>query len=230
MKNFMKLFLLTIVSASLFLSACNEEPKSKLLGEKISEDNIVELADKIEADPLMDYQEIGILVAGMTRIGTKKLVGMTVGEVIKNQEEYAREKMNADLFSKSNSMRMTLIQRMQFKTLQAFQNKEDEKTYFAISFSIENLGEKDIKRMAGALTFMNAQGQVVKTFNSQLTQEVPAGKSVPMTITSAYDPNNQIDPILLQLYTSKQVSISWKPVYIEFADETKLMMKREVKK
>jgi hypothetical protein len=222
MRNFTKLFLLTIVSATLLLSACTEKEKSKLLAEKMTTTNLVDLSEKVKADPLLDYRDIEMIVAGMKRINVKDLDGMTLGELVEAQEEFARKVNVRALIVTANKNEMIAAHTFHFKNLQALQNTKTDQYYFAISFELENLLDKDIKQMAGNLTFMDVKGNQIKTFQSQITKEVPAGEKVPMTITSAYDPDSKIDPILQTLFNQRKVSINWTPLIIDFTDGTKL--------
>lgn len=230
MKHFLKLSIVLISIAVLF-SACNgSQPKSKLLTETITPDNLEELGAKLKEDSTFTSEDIEYFSLGLTRLtqNNDSLKGKTIGDVIDMQRKFMREQRGLQLQRTMTRVELALNHKFQFKGIRPLD--QENAALNIIGFTLKNESDKDIANMQGVLQFYNPQQQLVKQFNlitKQIQQRVNGsssniGAGQEVVFNAPFDHNNDSRRDNIIRNNWQQLTMVWQPVMIEYADGSKV--------
>lgn len=200
--------------------SCNQaEPKSPLLKEVFTENNITELAKKIQHDEVMSLKDITLLNQGLARLGGVRdsVIGKTIGDIIASQEQLSRDVTVTGLKNTALKTEVNFTHTFKFEKFEMKDN-EAEKVYANVmAFTIKNTSSQAITNLQGYINAVDQQNRVVKRFPVNIKKQIAAGIEEQI-ITPAYkhDINNQNDVFLRQnLQTLRAV---WQPLAVTLAD------------
>ncbi len=207
-----------LIVASIY--SCNQaEPKSPLLKEVFTENNITELAKKIQHDEVMSLKDITLLNQGLARLGGVRdsVIGKTIGDIIASQEQLSRDVTVTGLKNTALKTEVNFTHTFKFEKFEMKDN-EAEKVYANVmAFTIKNTSSQAITNLQGYINAVDQQNRVVKRFPVNIKKQIAAGIEEQI-ITPAYkhDINNQNDVFLRQnLQTLRAV---WQPLAVTLAD------------
>ncbi len=210
------LFAMMLLFAMFTLVGCEQKkPESAVYKEKITEDNIMEIADKIAEDKSIDKNEIEYFLNGMERlVNLDSLIGKTVKEVIEEQKELVREVSIKSLKISAARQEMNMDMGIEFK--QKLKAENDTINVDGVFFIIKNKSDKTINTVKGKIRFVNPQNQIVKIVDLGYENlNIEPGKEIEKKDYWNHDPENKFDQAFRN---TERLQASWLPERIEFAD------------
>ena len=208
--------------ASLILAfvACE---KSGIKNEKITLDNLSELADKAKDDDNLSKDEIASLINCLTRFSGMKdsVVGKTIGQIL--DKEMENNKANNFKLLKQTAIRseMSMNYNLKYLGLAPVLDSISKQPLNVIYFELTNNSIKDIKAITGLLQLINQQNQLIKQFPVTYKDAIMAGKTI--KFYQAYT-HNEKDSRDNMIRTDKNLIYLWNPESIEFTDGKKLTL------
>ena len=215
------------IMAIIFLSSCGDI--SKIKSEKITVDNLSDIADKAKTDEGLSREDISLFINGLTRLAGHKdsLVGKTVGGIIDKEKDIIRESNLKLLKSASIRTEISFDYKIKYMGLN-FGNDSTTKTPInVLYFEVTNTTDKDLKLITGMLQLFNQQNQLVKQFPVKYTIALAPGKTVQFAQTYTHSDADQRDMLVR---TDKNLSYLWNPETLELANGKKLTLVEETKK
>lgn len=213
---------LFVVSISLFVFACSDN-KSSFLDEKVTKDNLYDLAKKIMNENVMSKEDAALFNSAVNRLGLTpdSIVGKTVGELIKNEDDLAKKSVYDQMFSTLAKAEILMKHKIQYLGLKPFDTLD--KSYDYLVFEVKNTSNKNITGLDGQLRFFNSANQIVKAYPIELSKVMPNAEGIKPNETRRFvypffhDKNNQRDEIIRN---AKDLQVLWFPMSITFADKT----------
>jgi hypothetical protein len=216
MKTSIKYAVMMVVSFVLLIACEAQKPQSKLYNEVITQDNLLEIADRAKEDVDFSREELELLSSGITRLTVSDtIVGKTVGYVIEKQKAFAREATAERM--QANMTRVEIVLNHSFKFLELV--PRDSLDY--IVYEITNKSNQDIANIEGMLQFYNFQNQLIKQYallskHISNNEVIKAGETKRLAYPFRHDDDNQRDNIMRQLRGVGDLKPLWQPTTIEF--------------
>ncbi len=209
---------LFVIAAGLY--SCNQaEPKSPVLKEIFSENNITEIAKKIENDNLISLKDITLLNQGIARLSGVKdsIVGKTVGDIIVSQESLSRQATLQGLKNTALKTEVNLTHTFKFQNLEMKDNEQDNVYANVITFTIKNTSSQAITNLQGYINAVDPQNRVVKRFPINIQKQIAVGAEENI-VSPAYkhDINNQNDIFMRK--NLNNLRAIWQPLAVTLAD------------
>lgn len=225
MYKFFSKALLIIVLVGLISSCGDRKPKSQYLNEKITKNNLYSLAQKIAEENKMTREDIQLLTGAVNRLGVNadSIVGKSVSELIKIQEEFLRTqdfKQMISILAKAEIIANHTIQYVGMKPLDTLGN-----SYDYLIFDVTNNSSKSIKELVGQFRFLDANGTIIKAYPIELSKVMTASPELKPNETRRFvypffhDKNNQRDEMVR---ANKGLQVVWFPTVMEYTDKTKI--------
>lgn len=207
------------ITAFLLISCSKPEfSNSPVMQEKITLQNISDLAQKVKAEPTFSKEEIELFANGLIRYAPTKdsLIGKSVLEVIKMQKDFVRSQSN--LFLERSASRVDLAVNHKFHYIGLQPNDSEQQMIDIIVFEITNTSDKDIRNLQGVLQFFTQDNQLVKIYNLKMEKALKPGETEKLGNPFLHDKASNRDQIIRNSTNLKAI---WNPTLIEFADGTK---------
>jgi len=222
----MKIFTILTISIMFVVSiiGCNQEQESPVLSIKISKDNLIEIKDKIEQDKNLSVFDIQYFNNGLTRLGIvpDTIIGMSVKDIINSQEDIQKNNANLLLNQTTTRIMMNMYYSVQYLGLQPMIDTINNTKATTILYEFKNQTDKTIVKVGGFIQFFNRNQQIIKQYEVENTQIIPADAAIKFYKAFAHDDKDGRDSIIRNFHTS--LLTKWQPKYIEFSDSTKLSL------
>lgn len=216
-----KLLLFVLVS-SLFWSCSNNEPKSSYLKEKLTKDNLYDIAQNIKKEGTLSRDYTELFVGAMNRLGLTpdSVLGKTVEQLIKEQENFLKTNSYNILVSTFAKAEILMNQKIQYLGLKALDT--NDKSFDYLVFEVTNNSKKDIANLEGQLRFFNNQNQIIKAYPIELNKVLDGkvlktGETRRFAYPFFHDKTNQRDEIVR---TGKDLQVLWFPTTLIYSDST----------
>ncbi len=202
------------------LSSCNQSaPKSPVLKEVFTENNITEIAKKVEHDDVITLRELTLLNQGIARLSGVKdsIVGKTVGDVITSQESLSRQVTINGLKNTAIKTEVNLTHDFKFEKLDFSDNPEEKSYANVLTFTIKNTSTQAITNLQGYINAVDPQNRVVKRFPINIKKPIEPGTNQQI-ISPGYkhDINNQNDVFMRN--NLQKLRAIWQPLLVTLAD------------
>lgn len=226
MKNF-RFFGLLILSLTLvFATSCEKKkPTSKLLDEKITSKNFLELVDKVRNDSLFSYEELDFFATGIARYSNfiDSLYGKTVKEVIESEQNLRIKQSSINLSSNA----IQCFSRFRYDGWKPVE--VDGSKFNIFTYTVSNISKNDIKRINGYLQFLTSANQLIRAYRINVEQTIKAGQYTQFQSTFKNEENNQNEAFLVKALTEnpRNVFVSWRPIYLELDNGQKIDLEQK---
>lgn len=224
MSNKITKLLLLFFVVSFFWSCSNNEPKSSYLKEKLTKDNLYELAQNIKKEGSLSKDYTDLFVGAMNRLGLTpdSVIGKTVEQLIKEQESFLKMNSYNMLVSTFAKAEILMNHKIQYLGLKALDT--NGKSFDYLVFEITNNSKKDIANIEGQLRFFNMQNQIIKAYPIEINKVLDgkilkAGETRRFAYPFFHDKTNQRDEIIR---TGKDLQVLWFPTTLVYNDSTKI--------
>lgn len=226
---FKKILLLSLVSILIFSSCAQQEKKSPLLNKEITKNNLSEITQMVKDDKIMTRKEIELLAGGVSRLATdteNEIVGMTIGDVIENQENFIKENTIGVL--EQATSQAAIVKNHKFDYVGLKPEQSEDNNIDILVFEITNNSDKEIVNMKGVLQFYGPQNELVKNYPVELKnvigdREFIAGEKLRFAYPFEHDDSNQRDQIIRNQHG--KLRPIWQPNSIKFLDGTTIAVK-----
>lgn len=223
MRIYLKIFVLFLITGLLISStSCNKNGNSALKDEKLTPQNIMDIANKIKDDKAMTKDDIDLFANGLIRLSAYKdtLKDKTVGQIIEAQGKFMRESSIESLLINSSRTEMAMAHTFKWGRMQAYDNNEQKTN--VISFQITNNSDKPIINLQGYVNIINAQNQLVKTFPVNIQKVIKNGETIDVQSQPYKHDENVPNDVLLR--TAQGLRAVWQPILVEFQGGKKLTL------
>jgi hypothetical protein len=228
--------LLTLASfavLTIVLASCTTEQKSPVLGEQVTQQNILTVGEKIINDQAISNEEINLFANGLSRIvsGEEELTGQTVGEIIDGQKKFNRDNLNANLDKAMTRIALKANHEFILEGIIPYDTLETSINF--IRYQLTNKSDKDIKNLIGSLAFYQGNN-LVKNYplnaSVALKDEVlKPGETKTINLPFDHDPTKARDKAMREQF--KYLRPVWQATEIVFTDgETISIAPKEEKK
>jgi hypothetical protein len=225
MKILKILFAFVVFSFVATLWSCNDGG-SKLLDQTITKTNLPEIVNSLKSENTMSFDDIALFSNAVGRLSNIKidtLIGKSVKEVIEMQKEFLKENNFEQLSITTARVAMNMNYEIKYLGLQVVKDtiKGDEGNN--ILYEIKNRQGQAIKKFSGFLQYFNQQNQLIKQFELDNPEVIPANGSLQFYKVFKHDPAQIRDSLVR--YHSNEMIVRWQPQYLEFSDGTKFEIK-----
>ena len=223
---FKKFAIITFIAISFFgISSCSNEGSSPVLQEKITKENLYQIAQNIYNEKKLTREQIDLFNSAINRYGltTDSIVGKTVEELISKEEQTLWQNSGKQLVSTLAKVQILTDHKIKYLGLQP-QDKDTTKLDILV-FEITNSSNKDITDLEGQFRFFDMQNQLVKAYPIILAKVmtkapvIKPGETRRFAYPFFHDPNNERDE---KIRSGKDLQILWFPVSMTFSDSTKI--------
>lgn len=221
-------FIITLVLISFSCSQQNQEPASRSNILKFSEDNFVEIINKIKEDPTMTREQLTLFTNGIARMGTQtdSLVGKTVGEIIQLQKDYLRRSALTSMLSTSMNIHHG------FGLLGWEPVEQEGKQFDVFKYAIQNKSDKNLEVVEGLLKFYTNNNQLIRIYPIRVEQSIGVDSTQQFESTFRYDSTNKSANMLRRLMTSEtgRAIPIWQPTLIKLGDGSSISLGEDEEK
>ncbi|HRS01520.1 MAG TPA: hypothetical protein P5545_03115 [Bacteroidota bacterium] len=223
---FKKSILILLITASfLSISSCSKEGNSPVLQEKLTKENLYQIAQNIYNEKKLTRDQIDLFNSAINRYGLTpdSIIGKTVGELITKEEQNLWQNSAKQLVATLAKVQILSDHKIKYLGLQP-QDKDTLKLDIIV-FEITNTSNKDIQDLEGQFRFFDMQNQLIKAYPIQLSKvmtQVPVikpGETRRFAYPFFHDSNNERDE---KVRAGKDLQILWFPVSMTFSDSTKI--------
>jgi hypothetical protein len=217
--------ILSIAIAITGLYSCSNEEKSSLLQEKITKENLYQIAQKIYNEKKMPREQIDLFNSAINRNGLTpdSIIGKTVEELIAKEEQTLWQNSARQMVATLAKVQILSDHKIKYLGLQP--QDQDTNKLDILVFEITNTSSKDISNINGQFRFFDNQNQLVKAYPVQLakvmtkTPVIKPGETRRFAYPFFHDPNNERDE---KVRLGKDLQILWFPIDLTFSDSTKI--------
>jgi hypothetical protein len=209
---------------TLMWSCSGSHPKSSYLQEKITKENLYDLANKIKQENKMTKEDAELFVGAINRLGLQSdsIVGKTVEQLIKEQDNFIRLSSYNLMISTFAKAEMLMEHKIKYLGLKPMDTLG--KSYDYLVFEIKNEGNKNITDITGQLRFFTNANQIVKAYPIELNKVLDGNVIKPnetrrFVYPFFHDKDNQRDELIR---SGKDLQVLWFPVSMTFSDSSKI--------
>ncbi|HRT67355.1 MAG TPA: hypothetical protein P5216_01295 [Bacteroidota bacterium] len=214
-----------ITASFLSISSCSKEGNSPVLQEKLTKENLYQIAQNIYNEKKLTRDQIDLFNSAINRYGLTpdSIIGKTVGELITKEEQNLWQNSAKQLVATLAKVQILSDHKIKYLGLQP-QDKDTLKLDIIV-FEITNTSNKDIQDLEGQFRFFDMQNQLIKAYPIQLSKvmtQVPVikpGETRRFAYPFFHDSNNERDE---KVRAGKDLQILWFPVSMTFSDSTKI--------
>lgn len=200
MKNLVGLFLFAVV---LMMSSCNKmnDRSDAIYNEKFTENNFVDVAEKVKKDNTMEDKDLEYLVSGLKRLSFFKdsVNGKTVKEIIEKEEKYEKEYKMKMLESMANISVLRLNTKNAYLGVTPSQDQAQNETN-NLFFEFANNYNKAIKNISGEIVlFYVEQGRQpiqLKPIQFQYTNPIQANFKDTIILVQRYSETDELAKLI----------------------------------
>ncbi|HPD33139.1 MAG TPA: hypothetical protein PKV40_02190 [Candidatus Kapabacteria bacterium] len=219
------ILILLITASFLSISSCSKEGNSPVLQEKLTKENLYQIAQNIYNEKKLTRDQIDLFNSAINRYGLTpdSIIGKTVGELITKEEQNLWQNSAKQLVATLAKVQILSDHKIKYLGLQP-QDKDTLKLDIIV-FEITNTSNKDIQDLEGQFRFFDMQNQLIKAYPIQLSKvmtQVPVikpGETRRFAYPFFHDSNNERDE---KVRAGKDLQILWFPVSMTFSDSTKI--------
>jgi len=207
----------SIILLTLFVVAiigCSRKQSSLILDEKLTKDNLVEIAEKMKDDPNISKVDIDHFITGMSRFQKDSLPGQTVADVIRKDIDAQRMGSAQSAINAATKMEILVNHGFYFGGTQ--KAEADTNKFLVAIFDFENKSDKTITNFQGFIKYFNNQNQLVKVHTVDISQDIAPGEKKKIKNPYPYDENNKRDRILWN--NGGALKVVWDPKVLKFDD------------
>ena len=216
---------LTLILCTTAFWGCGNN-ESKLLEQTITKTNLPEIIANLKNENVMDSEDIMLFsnaIGRLSNIKVDSLNGKTVQQVIEIQKEFLRENSFKQLAITGTRVAMNMNYEIKYLGLQILKDSVSNAEGNTILYEIKNNYDKAIKKVSGFMQFYNQQNQIIKQFELDNPEQIPANGSLQFYKAFAHDRKEVRDSLVR--YHNAELIVRWQPQYLEFTDGTKLEVK-----
>lgn len=219
MKSF-KFVLFIIFSILITFVACEKKKSSKLLNEKVTQQNFFSVIEKVKKDSLLTFEELDLFNTAIARNNNNidTLYNKTVKQIIE------QEKVNRRRQGYINIATNAIIAYSRFR-YDGWKPVDINGSKFNVfTYTISNISKVNINKISGFLQFSTGNNQLIRAYRINIDQAIPAGQFTQFQSTFRFEQGNRNEELLIKLLqdTPNQVFVSWRPVYIELDNGQKI--------
>lgn len=221
MRTYSIFFTVLLLVSFLFTIGCEKKAsKSKLLNEKITQENFFDIITQAKSDTLLTYQEIELLANGITRYANAldSLYNKTVKEII-SREEQIRRQQNLSNLGVNVIGTFSRLRYDGWKPIEVNGTKLNVFTY-----TIFNISNVNIRKISGYLQFFTANNQFVRAYRINIDQTINGKQFTQFQSTFREEEGNQNEEFLLKALKQNPntILVRWLPTFIELDNGKKL--------
>ncbi|MGQ9819553.1 MAG: hypothetical protein ACUVQ1_06480 [Candidatus Kapaibacteriales bacterium] len=221
MRSFNVLFILVLISTFLFQVGCEKKaPKSKLLNEKITQENFFDIITKAKSDTLLTNQEIELFANGISRFANAldTLYNKTVKEIIAREEQIRRQQNLSNLGVNV----IATFSRLRYDGWKPIEVNGSKLNVFA--YTIFNISNANIRKISGYLQFYTANNQFIRAYRLNIDQTIKSKQFTQFQSTFRAEEGNQNEEFLLKALQENPntILVRWLPTFIELDNGKKL--------
>ncbi len=199
---------------------CDRKQSSPLLAEKLTKDNLIEIAEKMKDDPNISKVDIDHFITGMARFQKDSLHGNNVAGVIQKDIDAQRLGSAQSAINAATRMQILVNHRFYFGGTQKAEAEGNK--FFVPVFDFENLSDKTLTNFQGLIKYLNNQNQLVKVHTVDVSKELGPGEKEKISNPYPFNENNERDKILWDAGGS--LKVVWEPTVLKYDDGTVLSM------
>lgn len=210
----------------LFMSSCNKQTEeSQLLKTKIDKTNISKTIEELQKENILSLNDITLLNNGLNRLGATPdtLIGMTFKDVLESQKKLLEDFGYSALATTSGKVEMNFYYFIKYLGFKPMMDTVKNAKMNTIFYEFQNNSDKVIKKVDGYLQYFNPQNQIVKQFEVDNTEIIPAKSSKQFYKSFVHNDSERRDSIIR--YFNSSLIVKWQPISIEFADGQKIEIK-----
>lgn len=214
-------FSVLLLISFLFTIGCEKKAsKSKLLNEKITQENFFDIITQAKSDTLLTYQEIELLANGITRYvrALDSLYNKTVKEIISREEQIRRQQNLSNLGVNV----IGTFSRLRYDSWKPIEVNGTKLNVF--TYTIFNISNINIKKISGYLQFFTANNQFVRAYRINIDQTINSKQFTQFQSTFQEEKGNQNEEFLLKALKQNPntILVRWLPTFIELDNGKKL--------
>jgi len=223
---FKKLSIILFIAVSFIgITACSNEGSSPILQEKITKENLYQIAQNIYNEKKLSREQIDLFNSAINRYGLTpdSIIGKTVEELITKEDQILWQNSAKQLVATLAKVQILSDHKIKYLGMQT--QDKDTTRLDIIVFEITNSSNKDIADIEGQFRFFDMQNQLIKAYPVKLakvmtkTPIIKPGETRRFAYPFFHDPNNERDE---KVRAGKDLQILWFPVSMTFADSTKI--------
>lgn len=195
--------LLFALALSFSLFSCEfDEYSAPVFEEKFTEDNVMELCEKVKSEKDITAETLTYFSNGIQRLSFVKdsLIGKTVKQVIESEKEYVKEYSRNQLINTAGIAVLKLKTENSFYGITKAEDVE-QRDYNRLYFLFKNNSNKEIAKIAGEMLFFyRPEGEKEQIQLQPIEFEYAEGISGSgidtVIFNQPFDPNNKIAVML----------------------------------
>lgn len=221
MRSFNIFFIFSLLISFLFTVGCEKKaPKSKLLNEKITQENFFDIITQAKSDTLLTNQEIELFANGISRYSNAldSLYNKTVKEIIAREEQIRRQQNLSNLGVNV----ITTFSRFRYDGWKPIEVNGTKLNVF--TYTIFNISNANIRKISGYLQFYTTNNQLIRAYRLNIDQPINSKQFTQFQSTFQLEEGNQNEEFLLKALQENPntILVRWLPTLIELDNGKKL--------
>ncbi len=204
----------------LIFAGCEKKKSSKLLNEKVTEQNFFSLIEKVKKDSLFTLEELDLFSTAIARYSNfvDSLYNKSVKQIIE------QERLNRRRQGFINLVTNAIVAHSRFR-YDGWKPIDINGTQFNVfTYTISNISKVNINKISGFLQFSTSNNQLIRAYRINIDQAIPAGQFTQFQSTFRFEQGNRNEELLIKALkeSPNQIFVSWRPVYIELENGQKI--------
>ncbi len=204
----------------LIFVGCEKKKSSKLLNEKVTEQNFFSLIEKVKKDSLFTLEELDLFSTAIARYSNfvDSLYNKSVKQIIE------QERLNRRRQGFINLVTNAIVAHSRFR-YDGWKPIDINGTQFNVfTYTISNISKVNINKISGFLQFSTSNNQLIRAYRINIDQAIPAGQFTQFQSTFRFEQGNRNEELLIKALkeSPNQIFVSWRPVYIELENGQKI--------
>ncbi|MFN3306426.1 MAG: hypothetical protein ACK42Z_04475 [Candidatus Kapaibacteriota bacterium] len=220
--KYFRVWLFAFFFVFLIFVGCEKKKSSKLLNEKLTQQNFFTLIEKTKNDSLLTFEELDLFNTAIARYSNfvDSLYNKSVKQIIE------QERLNRRRQGFINLATNAILAHSRFR-YDGWKPVDINGAQFNVfTYTISNISKVNIKKVSGFLQFLTANNQLIRAYRINIDQAIPAGQFTQFQSTFRFEQGNRNEELLIKALkeSPNQVFVSWRPVYFELDNGQKIKL------